>query len=93
MVEDTITITVAGKEDVEWIRSKVQSGSFASEAEVVAQSIALSREEDAELDSWMRAVVANRYDRHKANPQAGLSFEQVMQHVEERRARRAAQSR
>jgi Arc/MetJ-type ribon-helix-helix transcriptional regulator len=74
-------------------RSKVQSGSFASEAEVVAQSIALSREEDAELDSWMREVVADRYDRRKANPQAGLPFGQVMQHVEERRARRATQSR
>lgn len=93
MAEDTITITVAGAEDVEWIRSKVRSGSFASEAEVVAESIAMRREEDAELETWMREAVADRYDRHRTNAEPGLSFDEVMQTLEKRRVRRAAQQR
>lgn len=29
--EDTLTITLAGKEDVKWIRNKMRSGNFLSE--------------------------------------------------------------
>jgi Arc/MetJ-type ribon-helix-helix transcriptional regulator len=68
MVEDSITITVSGKENVEWIRDKVRNGQFASETEVVAQSLSTLRADEAELEVWLKDVVAVRYNNHKATP-------------------------
>jgi len=89
MAEDTITITVSGKANVDWIRSKVRDGHFDSETELVTQSISLLREEDAELEIWLREVIAERYDQHKADPGSAIPIEQVEKNLEERRRLRA----
>ncbi len=84
-----ITITVSDKETADWIRSKVQSGAFPSETDLVAHGIATLRQEDADLEHWLRTVVADRYDRHKQNPEKGIPAEQVMAALEARRKQRA----
>ena len=73
MVEDSITITVSGKADVDWIRNKVRNGQFASEAEVVSQGISTLREDEAELELWLKDFESTaRYDEHKANPGSAI---------------------
>ena len=93
MVEDSITVTVCGKENVEWIRDKVRDGHFASEADLVTQSVSLLREDDSEFEIWMREVVAQRYDSHKSDPSSAISIDEVLRNLEERRTKRAEQAR
>jgi antitoxin ParD1/3/4 len=92
LASDGITITVTDRQDVDWIRSKVTSGGFASETDVVAHGIAMLREEDAQLETWLRGVIANRYDRHKEHPETAIPAEKVAGELDARRRRRLERS-
>ncbi len=72
MIEETIAITISGKANVDWIRSKMRSEELLSEADVVTQSIALLREEDAEYERWLVEVIGPRYDSHKTDRSSAI---------------------
>ena len=93
MNDDSITITVLGKENVDWIRRKVSDGEYSSETEVVTEGIATLREEDTEFENWLKEVIAPRYDDHKANPSQVLTLEQLDANLEARRLVRAEKHR
>lgn len=90
MADDTITITLSDKAHVDWIRTKVRDGHFASEAEAVETGISHLREQDGEVEAWIKEVVIPRYDRHLANPSPLLTAEEVLEHLVDRRIKRAA---
>ncbi len=89
MIEETIEITISGKANVDWIRGKMRSEEFASETDVVAHSIALLREEDAEYERWLVEVIRPRYDRHKAEPSSAIPYDEAVKYLEEGRKERA----
>jgi len=88
MVEESITITVSGKETVEWIRNKIRDGAFASEQDLVERGIATLREDEAELNRWLREVVASRYDANRSTVDTAVSFDEAVQNLEDRRSKR-----
>jgi Arc/MetJ-type ribon-helix-helix transcriptional regulator len=93
MVEDSITVTLSSKENIEWIRRKVRDGDFASESEAILEGVSRMREEDGELEEWLRVEVCQRYDRLKANPESGIPMAQLVKNLEERRRERTLQPR
>jgi len=84
MAEDSLTITISDKENVEWIRNKVRDGFFASETEAIQTGLSRLREEEDELETWLRDVVVPRYDWLKANPDAGTPIEEVEKQFEQK---------
>jgi Arc/MetJ-type ribon-helix-helix transcriptional regulator len=93
MANDSITVTLSSKANVEWIKSKVQDGHFASEEEAIENSVSLLREDDDEVEIWIKEVVIPRYRRHKENPTVGISSNQLLEQLDARRKQRAAQNR
>lgn len=89
MAEDSITVTVSGKSNVDWIRSKVGRGDFATETELVTEGVESLRQDDEEFETWLTEVVAKRYDANKADPNRAIPIEQVVKNLAERRRRRA----
>ncbi len=84
-------------QSVDFIRLKVSSGEFATEAEVIEESLALMQDSevslasphrDEEVEKWLHEVVGPIYDRMKADPSRAIPAEQVLQHLEARRQRR-----
>jgi len=73
---------------VEYLKKKVASGEFASESDALDDMVAARRDEDAELEQWLKEVGVPIYERMKADPSSAIPIEQVEQHLEERRRRR-----
>jgi antitoxin ParD1/3/4 len=88
MADDPIEITLEDEAIVEFVRGKVRSGEYASEADVVRVSLEALRHEALELERWERDVVVPAYDRLMADPSSTIPIEQVERHLEERRRRR-----
>ncbi len=91
MANDSITVTLSSKANIEWVRNKVQDGHFASEEEAIESGISLLREDDDVVEVWIREVVIPRYKRHKENPAVGITSEQLLTQLDERRKQRATQ--
>ncbi len=83
--EITVRLT---EETAQFVRSKVVSGEFASESDVIRESLESFRQEAEELARWEREVVVPAYDRLMANPASAVSFEQVQEGLEARRLER-----
>jgi len=87
--QSSIQITLSDEASVEFIRSKVQSGAYDSEADVIREGISILRDEDVELERWLKEVGGARYDSFHADPSSGIPIEQVEKNLEERRRRRS----
>ncbi len=85
---------------LKFVRSKVSSGEYASESEVVLEGLeALRQESDerkalasasqAEVEHWIREVGAPRYDSAHADPSSLIPLEQLEKRLEERRLERS----
>jgi len=85
----TLQVTLSNEQAIEYVRSKVESGEFSSEADVIQEGLSVLQREDHELEGWLHEVGAPTYDRIKADPSRALSPEQVLLHLEERRRQRA----
>lgn len=77
MAEDTITIIVSGKSNVDWIRSKVREGLFDSESEVISESLSRMKGDEDELTQWLKSEGKASYEAYKANPDDVYSLEEV----------------
>jgi antitoxin ParD1/3/4 len=88
MADDRIEITLEDEAIVAFVRGKVRSGEYASEADVVRESLETLRHQAAELERWEREVVVPAYDHLMADPSSTIPIEQVERHLEERRKRR-----
>ncbi|MGO9325333.1 MAG: type II toxin-antitoxin system ParD family antitoxin [Terracidiphilus sp.] len=70
----SITLT---HEMAELVRTKVESGEYASESEVIRDGLRALQLHERALDSWLRAQVAPAYDAIKANPSRAVSVAKV----------------
>ena len=67
------------------VKTKVSSGEYASESEVIRDSLRALQARDKALDTWLRAEVAGANDELKADPGQALSLDQVRQHLADKR--------
>jgi antitoxin ParD1/3/4 len=52
----------------ERVREKVRGGKYASESELIAESLIALEERDAEVENWIEQEVIPAYDAWKADP-------------------------
>jgi putative addiction module CopG family antidote len=77
-------------EMVRMIKSKVASGDYASESEVVREGLRALQARDVALERFLRQEVAKGYDDYKPNPDNVVSAAQITAALDARhRARRA----
>ncbi|ARS65931.1 type II toxin-antitoxin system ParD family antitoxin [Sinorhizobium meliloti] len=72
------------------VKSKVSSGEYASESEVIRDGLRALQARDKALEAWLRTEVATTYDKLKADPSRALSVDQVRQHLAGKRKRSAS---
>lgn len=64
-------------EMAEMVRTKVESGAYASESEVIRDGLRALQLHERALETWLREVVAPTCDAMKANPSRAVSPENV----------------
>ncbi len=69
------------------VKTKVSSGEYASESEVIRDGLRALQARDKALESWLRTEGVAAYDKLKANPSRALSVDQVRQHLASKRKR------
>jgi len=60
-----------------YIDSLVETGTYGSASEVVRAGLRALQERDAVVERWLKDEVIPVYDAMRANPERGLSAEQV----------------
>ncbi len=78
-------------EMAEMVRTKVESGEYASESEVIRDGLRILRSRDRALEHWLREQVAPGYDAMKADPSRAVSAPDVRATLaaEHKRAKKA----
>lgn len=59
------------------VKTKVSSGEYASESEVIRDGLRALQARDKALEHWLRTEVVDAYDKMKADPSRGRTVEQV----------------
>ncbi|MGD0798702.1 MAG: hypothetical protein ABR910_13360 [Acidobacteriaceae bacterium] len=77
---------------IEFVRGKVLSGDYASEAEMVLEGLEKLRAEAEEQTRWEREVLVPAHERMMANPDSAISLEAVRQGLEAKRRERVSAS-
>lgn len=65
-------------EMAQMVKTKVSSGEYASESEVIRDGLRALQARDKALDNWLRTEVAAAYDELKADPSKGRSADEVL---------------
>ncbi|HXE06425.1 MAG TPA: hypothetical protein VN612_00930 [Acidobacteriaceae bacterium] len=89
---DQIQVTLDDPKTVEFLRSKVRSGEFASEDDAVRKILAEWQIEDAELRRWEREVIGAAYDDAIAHPETLIPIEELERQLAADREERAKAS-
>lgn len=63
MAQSPIHITLSDEATVEFVRRKVSSGEYASETDVIQESLEVLKQESEERERWEREVLLPAHDR------------------------------
>jgi antitoxin ParD1/3/4 len=74
-------------EMADMVRSKVSSGEYASESEVIRDGLRALQARDQALEKWLRTEVAAAYDEAKADPSSLVTSEEVLEGLTKLRTR------
>ena len=66
------------KEMAQLVKSKVSSGEYASESEVIRDGLRALQARDKAVETWLRTEVAGSYDELKKDPSKGRTPDQVL---------------
>lgn len=80
-------------EMADMVRSKVESGAYASESEVIRDGLRSLQERDAAVERWLRTEVVPSLEEHFADPSQGVPLEQAFDGLEARYLARKARTR
>ena len=80
---NSISVTLSS-EMAELVESKVASGEYASESDVVQDGLRRLQADDALVEDWLRREVVATYDSQKADPSRAVPSSDVMQRLERR---------
>ena len=72
----SLSITLP-REMAKMVKSKVLSGEYASESEVIRDGLRTLAARDAAVERWLNEEVATTYDAVKANPSSVMSADEV----------------
>lgn len=59
------------------VRAKVASGEYASESEVIHESLCALSDREQSLEDWLRNEVMPAYDAYRADPSQGMTPDEV----------------
>lgn len=59
------------------VRSRVESGDFASESEVVREGLRALLARDRAVEEWLRDEVVATYDEMRRDPESGLTVAEI----------------
>ena len=59
------------------VKTKVRSGEYASESEVIRDGLRVLMARDRAVESWLQGQVGPAYDALKADPSRAVSLDQV----------------
>lgn len=77
-------------EMADMVRSKVESGRYASESEVIREGLRTLQDHDEVIERWLREEVIPAYDAMMADPSRGIAIDEVFDGAGARhRARKA----
>lgn len=65
-------------EMAQMVKSKVLSGEYASDSEVIRDGLRALQARDKAVENWLRTEVVASYDEMKADPSKGRTPEQVL---------------
>ena len=65
-------------EMAQMVKTKVSSGEYASESEVIREGLRALQSRERALEKWLHTEVAAAYDEMKADPSSGVSAEDVL---------------
>ena len=68
------------------VKSKVRSGEYASESEVIRDGLRALLARDRAVDNWLQEQVGPAYDALKADPSRGVTAAQVRARLAEERS-------
>jgi len=71
-------------EMADMIRSKVESGRYASESEVIRDGLRALQDREAALERWLIEEVVPAYDAYMADPSRGTSIDEAFDGAEAR---------
>jgi antitoxin ParD1/3/4 len=72
------------------VKTKVSSGEYASESEVIRDGLRALQARDKALETWLRTEVVAAYHELKADPSKGRTAEQVRQRLADERKHSAS---
>lgn len=88
MADDSIQVMLDDPKLVEFVRAKVRSGEYASEADVIQVALRDLQTEFDDFERWEREVVLPAYEAYLANPSTGIPIEEIRSEIEARRLER-----
>ena len=74
------------------LKSKVASGEYATESEVVRDGLRALKARDVAMETWLRGEVARSYDEFAANPLSGIPAADIMTQLRATYRARAAKA-
>jgi putative addiction module CopG family antidote len=78
---------------VRMIKTRVASGQYASESEVVRDGLRTLQARDAAIERWLRSEVAESYDSYKTDPSNVVPAAKMMSRLRARRRKRQTKTR
>ncbi|MDB5526662.1 MAG: addiction module antidote protein [Rhizobium sp.] len=64
------------------VKTRVSSGDYASESEVIREGLRALQERENAVEHWLRTEVAATYDAHKANPTRAKPLDEAWKSLE-----------
>jgi Arc/MetJ-type ribon-helix-helix transcriptional regulator len=84
---DLLQITLS-EEELQFVHEQVSSGEFSSESELVSTALGRIRDEVDERRRWEREVLIPRLAQRDSQTEHGISVEQLLANLAERRLQR-----
>lgn len=66
------------------VRDMVETGRYASESEVIAESLAVLEDRDTEIEDWLANEVVPAIDRWRADPTRAIPIDKAFASIEKR---------
>ena len=78
---------------VRMIKTRVTSGEYASESEVIRDGLRTLQARDRAMERWLRDEVARSYDEYKVDPGTAIPAAKVLSRIRQRRSKRRTKAR